>query len=181
MMKYFLLCGCLLGGTLWAQKAEYFEAGENLLGLQGLRLSGVLGDPTTGNNQVSVGTDLRYGYLVDDALMVGVLVGYDYVRILSQMQVIQVNALTPALFGRYYISRDVWSLFGEVGAGVRRYLNQGASQINRWNFLYGLVGFAYRPAERVSFDLGIGYELRRFPLGINRYVARPNIGVNLHY
>jgi hypothetical protein len=181
-MRHLLLWLLLLSGLLLsAQSAAYFEAGENLLGLQGLRLSGVLGDPTTGNNQVAVGTDLRYGYMADDALMIGVMVGYDYVRILSANQVIRVNAITPSLFGRYYFSRQTWSLFGELGVGTRRYLKRIVSRLSRWNFIYGLIGFAYRPSDRFSFDLGIGYELRRFPLGINDYRARPNIGVNLHY
>ena len=184
-MRYLLLLSvCLtllpLSGLAQDDAADFYEAGESMLGLQGLGFGGVLGDPTTGNNQIQLGTDLRYGYFVNPQAVIGLLIGYDYSRILSQAQVLRVHGISPAIFGRYYFNLDEWALFGEVGLGAQRYLTRGVSNFGRYNFVYGLVGFTYRPARWVSFDLGIGLELRRDVLGLTRYQPRPNIGVNFH-
>lgn len=200
---YVFSIGLLLGLTLSAQdlfgqlsaspdnvdtapdqrgQQSFYQAGESIIGLQGLRLQGVISDPNAGGTSLQIGTDVRYGYFASQEVVIGVLMGYDLIRVGVGPQTVSANLLTPALFGRYYMALGKWSLFAEVGAGTARLLTRSGISIaqDRNRFAYGIVGFTFRAVERVSFDLGIGLQANQNRLGFNTFDVRSNLGINLH-
>lgn len=164
-------------------RAQYFQAGEHVLGISRLGISGSLGDPLTGGNFFRPVAVLRYGYHLQDNFSLGSDVGGDLALVNNGQTgatLVWTGIFRPYL--RQQLGQDELSFFVEGGAGIL-YRFWNIPGISPWVYqLQAVAGLTYRPSQVFSLDLGLGYSFRyEVTPGFWFNNTIPRIGANLHF
>ncbi len=158
------LCLGLFCLSLSAQQNDYYQKGESLISIRNPKF-GIQGSR---NEWVSIaGTQLDYGHFIKDRWLIGGGLQGFY-NFIDEPNKDYYN-LGIQLFGRYYFKpfgkKDQFILFAESRLGATRNYSQSGN--SGGDFLplstnyFAATGFhcAWRPFNRISFDLGVQAQL----------------------